>query len=69
MKINNVLRITENHNVSHSQEVNSNSVNIATQLPSQQKIRARLPKLSVKRFSGKPMSGNRFGTANDSGAW
>ena len=60
VKINNVLRVTENHNVSQSQEVNSNSVNIATQLPSQQKIRARLSKLPLKRFSGKPTEWQSF---------
>ena len=60
VKINNVLRVTENHNISQSQEGNSNSVNIATQLPSEQKIRARLPKLSLKRFPGKPTEWQSF---------
>ena len=60
VKINNVLRIIENYNVSQSEEVNLNSVNIATQLPSQQKIRVKLPKLSLRRFSGKPAEWQSF---------
>ena len=47
----NVLRIIDN--VIQS-KVNPNNLNIATQLPSQQEIRAKLPELSLKGFSGKP---------------